>query len=48
MSHGVVRSSAHPGGDDLALKGWDLRTPIHDGAREPTFTCKKGYVAFLT
>ncbi|PWN45278.1 WD40 repeat-like protein [Ceraceosorus guamensis] len=29
------------GGDDLTLKGWDLRTPCHSGRRESTFACRR-------
>ncbi|WFD30678.1 methylated diphthine methylhydrolase [Malassezia sp. CBS 17886] len=39
---------AWSGGDDLQLKGWDLRTPIHDGSREPTFTCQKPFGGGVT
>ena len=35
---------AWSGGDDLTLRGWDMRTPIEDGVRQPTFACTKGYV----
>lgn len=42
----MVSCYTDKGGDDLKLKGWDLRTPIHDGEREPTFVCYKGCVLF--
>ncbi|CEH17294.1 Uncharacterized conserved protein [Ceraceosorus bombacis] len=29
------------GGDDLTLKGWDLRTPCRSGRRESTFACRR-------
>lgn len=47
---GVVRrclnfhSFSSAGGDDLALKGWDIRTPCYEQERAPIFTCKRGYV----
>ena len=37
----------HLGGDDLTLKGWDMRTPIYDNQRSATFQCQKGYVAIM-
>ena len=39
-----VTGCANAGGDDLALKGWDTRMPISEGTRQPTFTCRRGYV----
>lgn len=47
-SHGNIAwsgafSSLTLGGDDLCLKGWDMRMPIQGGHRDSTFTCKRGY-----
>lgn len=45
QSLGVVRTKVlMEGGDDLTLKGWDMRMPVNDHQRMPTFTCKRGYV----
>ncbi|WFD41484.1 DNA topoisomerase [Malassezia psittaci] len=39
---------AWSGGDDLTLKGWDMRTPIYDGVRSATFQCQKGFDGGVT
>ncbi|CAO1628318.1 unnamed protein product [Parajaminaea phylloscopi] len=36
------------GGDDLALKGWDTRTPVRRGRRDPTFTNRRGFDGGVT
>ncbi|WFD06227.1 methylated diphthine methylhydrolase [Malassezia vespertilionis] len=36
------------GGDDLALRGWDLRQPMHDGARPTTFSTTKCFQGGVT
>ena len=35
---------AWSGGDDLALKGWDMRMPLYNGQRASIFTTRKWYV----
>lgn len=36
------------GGDDLTLKGWDLRMPCIDDQRDSTFVMKKGFEGGVT
>lgn len=36
------------GGDDLALKGWDMRTPIRRGRRDTTFTNRRSFDGGIT
>lgn len=36
------------GGDDLAMKGWDVRTPIRKGHREATFVTRKCFDGGVT
>lgn len=36
------------GGDDLALKGWDVRTPLRGGKRQPTFVNRKSFDGGVT
>lgn len=39
---------AWSGGDDLCLKGWDVRTPCIDNVRTPTFTQKRCFEGGVT
>ncbi|PWY99054.1 hypothetical protein BCV70DRAFT_218023 [Testicularia cyperi] len=41
-------SSIWTGGDDLCLKGWDLRTPVSRCGRSPTFTTTKPFDGGVT